>query len=113
MYPFRNHKAATAGIPEHQMIKVKFPNMQQLTKAKRHVYLTAKKHYPSTSHHNRKTLKPETLYVKNGGIHFHNALKSVICHIYTAKRLKYSSQNRNHEKKNQNQNNHKAEGMNE
>lgn len=33
MCPFRNHKAATAGIPEHQMIKVKFPNMQQLTKA--------------------------------------------------------------------------------
>lgn len=84
MYPFRNHKAATAGIPEHQMIKVKFPNMQQLTKAKRHVYLTAKKHYPSTSHHNHKTLKTETLYVKNGGIQFHNALKSVIRHIYTA-----------------------------
>lgn len=99
MYPFRNHKAATAGIPEHQMIKVKFPNMQQLTKAKRHVYLTAKKHYPRTSHHNHKTLRTETLYVKNGGIQFHNALKSVICHIYTAKCLKSSSQNRHNKKK--------------
>lgn len=99
MYPFRNHKAATAGIPEHQMIKVKFPNMQQLTKAKRHVYLTAKKHYPRTSHHNHKTLRTETLYVKNGGIQFHNALKSVVCHIYTPKCLKSSSQNRHNEKK--------------
>lgn len=99
MYPFRNHKAATAGIPEHQMIKVKFPNMQQLTKAKRHVYLTAKKHYPRTSHHNHKTLGTEILYVKNGGIQFHNALKSVICHIYTAKCLGSSSQNRHNEKK--------------
>lgn len=106
MYPFRNHKAATAGIPEHQMIKVKFPNMQQLTKAKRHVYLTAKKHYPRTSHHNHKTLRTETLYVKNGGIQFHNALKSVICHIYTAKCLKSSSQNRHNKKK-------KTKGINE
>lgn len=99
MYPFRNHKAATAGISEHQMIKVKFPNMQQLTKAKRHVYLTAKKHYPRTLHHNHKTLRTETLYVKNGGIQFHNTLKSVICHIYTPKCLKSSSQNRHNEKK--------------
>lgn len=110
MYPFRNHKAATAGIPEHQMIKVKFPNMQQLTKAKRHVYLTAKKHYPRTLHHNHKTLGTETLYVKNGGIQFHNALKSVICHIYTAKCLRSSSQNRHNEEKKKR---HETEGMNE
>lgn len=86
------------------MIKVKFPNMQQLTKAKRHVYLTAKKHYPRTSHHNHKTLGTETLYVKNGGIQFHNALKSVICHIYTAKCLRSSSQNRHNEEKKKAQN---------
>lgn len=108
MYPFRNHKAATAGISEHQMIRVKFPNMQQLTKAKRRVYLTAKKHYPRTLHHNHNTLRTETLYVKNGSIQFYNALKSVICHIYTPKCLKSSSQNRHNEKKNL-----KREGMNE
>lgn len=46
MYPFRNHKAATAGIPEHQMIKVKFPNMQQLTKAKRRLPYSQKSIIP-------------------------------------------------------------------
>lgn len=69
--------------------------MQQLTKAKRHVYLTAKKHYPSTLHHNHKTLKTETLYVKNGGIQLHNALKSVICHIYTAPKIGIMRKNTN------------------